>query len=58
MIGMALAEQYRHMLCEEPLEVISEEDFTRQALESVAAQKKLEEGDTLDFEAYLASREG
>ena len=56
--GIALAEQYRHMLCEEPLEVISEEDFTRQALESVAAQKKLEEDDTLDFEAYLASREG
>ncbi|RTY52908.1 glutamate--cysteine ligase [Pantoea sp. YU22] len=56
--GIALAEQYRHMLCEEPLEVVSEEDFTRQALESVAAQKKLEEEDTLDFEAYLASREG
>ncbi len=56
--GIALAEQYRHMLCEEPLEVVSEEDFTRQALESVAKQKQLEEGDTLDFEAYLASREG
>lgn len=56
--GIALAEQYRHMLCEEPLEVVSEEEFTRQALESVAAQKALEESDTLDFEAYLASREG
>ena len=56
--GVALAEQYRHLLCEEPLEVLTEEDFTRQAQESVAAQQQLEANDKLDFEAYLASREG
>ncbi len=56
--GVALAEQYRHMLCEESLEVLTEDDFSRQALESVQAQEKLEQGDTLDFESYLASREG
>ena len=56
--GIALAEQYRHLLNEEPLEVLTEEDFARQARESLAAQKSLEESDTLDFEAYLASREG
>ena len=55
---MALAEQYRHLLCEEPLEVLTEDDFTRQAQESVAAQQQLEANDKLDFEAYLASREG
>jgi len=56
--GVALAEQYRHLLCEEPLEVLTEDDFTRQAQESVAAQQELEANDKLDFEAYLASREG
>lgn len=56
--GVALAEQYRHLLCEEPLEVLTEEDFTRQAQASVAAQQQLEANDKLDFEAYLASREG
>ncbi len=56
--GVALAEQYRHMLCEESLEILTEDDFSRQALESVQAQEKLEQSDTLDFESYLASREG
>jgi glutamate-cysteine ligase (EC 6.3.2.2) len=56
--GVALAEQYRHLLCEEPLEILTEDDFSRQALESVQAQEKLEQSDTLDFESYLAGREG
>jgi glutamate--cysteine ligase len=56
--GVALAEQYRHLLCEESLEILTEEDFSRQALESVQAQEKLEQSDTLDFESYLAGREG
>jgi glutamate--cysteine ligase len=56
--GVALAEQYRHLLCEEPLQVLSEDDFTRQAQDSVLAQEKLEQSDTLDFASYLASREG
>lgn len=56
--GVALAEQYHHLLCEEPLEILSEDDFRRQAVESVAAQEALEKSDTLDFESYLAGREG
>lgn len=56
--GVALAEQYRHLLCEEPLEILTEDDFSRKALESVQAQEKLEQTDTLDFESYLAGREG
>ncbi len=53
--GVALAEQYRQVLCTELLEVVSEEDFFRQARESVLAQKQLEEGETVDFETFLAS---
>ncbi|MCE0489634.1 glutamate--cysteine ligase [Pantoea sp. Mb-10] len=56
--GAALAEQYHHMLCEEAYEILTEDDFSRQAKESVQAQEKLEKSDTLDFEAYLATREG
>lgn len=56
--GIALAEQYGHGLCEEPLEVLSEEDFAHQARASVVAQEQLEAEERLDFEAYLASREG
>lgn len=56
--GAALAEQYHQMLREEAYEILTEEDFSRQARESVQAQAKLEQSDTLDFEAYLATREG
>jgi glutamate--cysteine ligase len=56
--GIALAEQYRQLLINEPLEVLKPEDFARQAQESVAAQQQLEANDTLDFETYLAGREG
>ena len=57
-VGVALAEQYRHMLSEEPLEVLTEEAFSQQALASINKQKALEEGDTLSLEEYLASRKG
>jgi len=56
--GVALAEQYRHLLCEEPLEILTEADFSRQAQESVLKQQQLEQSDTLDFASYLAGREG
>ncbi|MBA0035549.1 glutamate--cysteine ligase [Pantoea sp. BIGb0393] len=56
--GVALAEQYRHLLCEESLEILTEDDFSRQARESLQAQEQLEQSDTLDFESYLAGREG
>ncbi|MBC0856674.1 glutamate--cysteine ligase [Pantoea stewartii] len=56
--GIMLAEQYRQLLANEPLEVLKPEDFAQQAQASVAAQQQLEASDTLDFETYLASREG
>ena len=56
--GIMLAEQYRQLLVNEPLEVLKPEDFAQQAQASVAAQQQLEASDTLDFETYLASREG
>ncbi len=56
--GVALAEQYRQMLCAEPLEILTEADFTQQAQESVAAQQALEASDSISFEDYLAGREG
>ncbi|QKJ88350.1 Glutamate--cysteine ligase [Paramixta manurensis] len=56
--GMALAEQYRHMLSEEPLEVLSEEAFTQEALRSRDAQRDIEQSDTLTFEAFLAAKAG
>ncbi|WP_017349730.1 glutamate--cysteine ligase [Pantoea sp. A4] len=56
--GVGLAEQYRHLLCEESLEVLDEQAFSRQAAESIAAQQQLEVSETQDFETYLASRNG
>lgn len=56
--GIALAEQYQQLLVNEQLEVLKPEDFARQAQASVAAQQQLEANDTLDFETYLAGREG
>ncbi|ARU93192.1 glutamate--cysteine ligase [Tatumella citrea] len=56
--GTQLAEKYRQMLMQEPLEVLTEEEFRRQAQESFAAQAKTEAADTLSFEDYLAGREG
>ncbi|PVY80671.1 glutamate--cysteine ligase [Pantoea ananatis] len=56
--GIALAEQYQQLLVNEPLEVLKPEDFALQAQASVAAQQQLEANDTLDFETYLAGREG
>ena len=56
--GTQLADKYRQMLLQEPLEVLTEEEFRRQAQESFAAQAKIEAADTLSFEDYLAGREG
>jgi glutamate--cysteine ligase len=56
--GLALSEQYRQMLTEEPLEVLKPEDFTQEALRSRNAQQALEAADTLSFEAFLAGKKG
>ena len=56
--GTELAEKYRQMLLAEPLEVLTEEQFSQQARESVIAQAETEASDTQSFEEYLAGREG
>ena len=52
--GKALAEQYRTMLREEPLEILSEEDFAKERDASRARQQQIEEADNEPFEALLA----
>ncbi len=56
--GLALAEQYRHMLTEEPYEVLSEEKFAEEAQRSRISQQQIEESDTLSFTDFLASKAG
>ncbi|PIJ50528.1 MULTISPECIES: glutamate--cysteine ligase [unclassified Erwinia] len=54
--GLALAEQYRHMLTEEALEILTPDMFSQQATNSRMKQKEMEASDTLSFEDYLKSR--
>ncbi|OON36549.1 glutamate--cysteine ligase [Izhakiella australiensis] len=54
--GLALAEQYRHMLTEEAFEILTPDSFTEEAKNSWAKQKDIEASDTLSFEDYLESR--
>ena len=52
--GKALAEQYRNMLREEPLEILSEAEFSAEHDASLTRQHQLEAADTESFEALLA----
>ena len=52
--GKALAEQYRTMLREEPLEVLSEDDFAKERDASRERQRQIEAADSESFEALLA----
>ncbi|MGV3344686.1 glutamate--cysteine ligase [Enterobacteriaceae bacterium LUAb1] len=52
--GLFLAEQYRHVLAEEPLKMLSAEQFRLEAEQSFIRQKEIETKDTLDFETFLA----
>ncbi|MEM6161997.1 glutamate--cysteine ligase [Erwinia sp. P6884] len=54
--GLALAEQYRHQLAEEPLAILSEDRFAEEAARSQVSQQEIEESDTLSFEDFLKSR--
>ncbi|MFS9543238.1 glutamate--cysteine ligase, partial [Klebsiella pneumoniae] len=47
-------DRYRTQLREEPLEILSEDDFIAERDESVARQKKVEAEDSEPFEALLA----
>ena len=52
--GRELADRYRTMLREEPLEILSEADFAAEREASVQRQKKVEAADSESFEALLA----
>ncbi|NMP27885.1 glutamate--cysteine ligase [Rahnella sp. SAP-1] len=53
-LGLALAEKYRQMLSEEPLEVLTEQQLATEYHESWQRQRSLEANDKLSFEEYLA----
>ena len=52
--GRELADRYRTMLREEPLEILSEADFVAEREASLQRQKKVEAADSEPFEALLA----
>ncbi|AUX71796.1 glutamate--cysteine ligase [Erwinia pyrifoliae] len=54
--GLALAEQYRAQLCEEPLEVLTGQSFSEEARRSRLNQQEIEESDTLSLEAFLQGK--
>lgn len=54
--GMALAEQYRQQLLQEPLEILSEEQFSDEARRSVVKQREIEESDTLSLDEFLKDK--
>lgn len=54
--GLALAEQYRQQLSEEPLEVLTEQQLSDEALRSKVSQQEIEESDTLSLDAFLKDK--
>lgn len=54
--GLALAEQYRAMLREEPLEVFTEADFEKEHDASWQRQREIEESDREPFDEWLAKQ--
>lgn len=52
-VGLALAEQYRNMLMEEPLEILSEEQLAQEQKASWQRQHDIEASDSLSFEEFL-----
>ncbi|MCW1873903.1 glutamate--cysteine ligase [Erwinia sp. INIA-01] len=54
--GLALAEQYHQQLNEEPLEVLSTEQFAEEARRSQVSQQQIEESDTLSLEEFLKDK--
>ena len=54
--GRSLSAEYREMLIQEPLEILSEADFVAEREASVVRQKEVEAADTESFEAFLAKQ--
>jgi len=54
-LGLKLAEKYRQMLIDEPLEILTEQQLANEFDESRLRQRNLEANDKLSFEEYLAA---
>lgn len=57
-VGLQLAEQYRQMLLEEPLEILNEAELDKEREASWQRQRDIEANDTLSFEAFLKQNGG
>ncbi|EKS1846668.1 glutamate--cysteine ligase [Cronobacter muytjensii] len=54
--GRELADRYRTMLREEPLQALQEEDFRKEQAASLARQREIEAADTEPFDEWLAKQ--
>ncbi|WP_317474838.1 glutamate--cysteine ligase [Cronobacter sakazakii] len=54
--GRMLADRYRTMLREEPLQALHEEDFRQEQAASLARQREIEAADTEPFDEWLAKQ--
>ncbi|MDU3889891.1 MAG: glutamate--cysteine ligase, partial [Serratia liquefaciens] len=57
-VGLQLAEQYRQMLTEEPLEILTEAELAQEQKASWQRQRNIEASDTLSFEEFLKQHGG
>ena len=57
-IGLELAEKYRKILIEEPLEVLTEEQLAQEQKASWQRQRDIEASDTLSFDEFLKANGG
>ncbi|HHQ6626916.1 TPA: glutamate--cysteine ligase [Serratia fonticola] len=57
-VGLELAEKYRKMLIEEPLELLTEEQLAQEQQASWQRQRDIEASDTLSFEQFLKENGG
>ncbi|MCG8159045.1 glutamate--cysteine ligase [Brenneria goodwinii] len=55
-VGLHLAEEYRKMLCHEPLQVLTEGQLTAESERSWRRQRQIEADDKIGFDAYLAAQ--
>ncbi|MFC0228553.1 glutamate--cysteine ligase [Serratia aquatilis] len=56
--GLELAEQYRQMLMQEPLEILTEEQLAQEQKDSWQRQRDIEASDTLSFDEFLKANGG
>ncbi|MBJ7224022.1 MULTISPECIES: glutamate--cysteine ligase [unclassified Brenneria] len=54
-VGLHLAEEYRKMLSDEPLQILTEERLAAESERSWHHQRQIEAEDTMSFEQYLAA---